>query len=42
MAQVLAVLIAVALVVKFWPLIVSVIGVIVAAYWGRRFADRSR
>jgi hypothetical protein len=40
MALVLAVLIAVARVVKFWPLIVGVIGAIVAAYWGRRFADR--
>jgi hypothetical protein len=36
----LAVLIGVALVVKFWPVIVGVVGVIVAVDWGRRVVDR--
>jgi hypothetical protein len=40
MAVLLAALIAVAIVVKFWPVIVAVIGVIAAGYWGRRLADR--
>jgi hypothetical protein len=40
MALCLAALIAVALVVKFWPVIVAVVGVIAAGYWGRRVADR--
>jgi hypothetical protein len=32
-------LVGVALVIKLWPVIVGVIGLIVAAYWGRRVAD---
>lgn len=36
----LAALIAVALVVKFWPVLVAIVGLIVAVYWGRRAADR--
>jgi len=39
-ALILAVLIAAALVVKFWPVIVAVVGVIVAVHWGRRAVDR--
>jgi hypothetical protein len=39
-ALLLAVLICAALVVKFWPVIVGIIGVIVAGYWTRRAADR--
>ena len=40
MAVLLAALIAVALVVKFWPVLVAIVGLIVAVYWGRRVADR--
>jgi hypothetical protein len=40
MALLLAVLIGVALVVKFWPVIVGVIGILLAVHWGRRVAGR--
>ena len=40
MALLLAVLIGVALVVKFWPVIVGVIGILPAVHWGRRVAGR--
>ena len=40
MAPFLAALIGAALVVKFWPVIVGIVGVIVASYWCRRVADR--
>jgi hypothetical protein len=40
MALLLAVVIAAALVVKFWPVIVGVIGMIVDVHWGRRAVDR--
>jgi hypothetical protein len=35
-----ALLLVVGLVVKFWPVMVGVIGLIVAAYWGRLAVDR--
>jgi len=35
-----ALLLAVGLVVKFWPVLVGLIGLIVAAYWTRRAVDR--
>jgi hypothetical protein len=38
--QFLVVLVVSALVVKFWPVLVGGIGMIVAVYWGRRVADR--
>jgi hypothetical protein len=38
--QLVALLIVVGLLVKMWPVIVGVVGLIVAAYWGRRVADR--
>jgi hypothetical protein len=38
--QFVIVLIGVALVVKFWPVIAETIGLIVAVYWGRRMVDR--
>jgi hypothetical protein len=40
MPLLLAVLMGVALVVKFWPVIVGIVGVIVAGYWVRRAAGR--
>jgi hypothetical protein len=40
MPLLLGVLMVVALVVKFWPVIVGIVGVIVAGYWVRRAADR--
>jgi hypothetical protein len=38
--QFVALLVVVALVVKYWWLIAGVIGLIAAVYWGRRVADR--
>jgi len=38
--QLVALLLAVGLVVKFWPVLVGLIGLIVAAYWTRRAVDR--
>ena len=38
--QFLVVLVVSALVVKFWPVLVGGIGMIVAVSWGRRVADR--
>ena len=38
--QFVALLIGVALVVKYWWLIAGIIGLIVAVHWGRRVADR--
>jgi hypothetical protein len=38
--QLVALLLVVGLVVKFWPVMVGVIGLIVAAYWGRLAVDR--
>ena len=40
MALVLAALIVAVLVVKFWPVLVAILGVIAAGYWGRHVADR--
>jgi hypothetical protein len=38
--QFLVVLIGVALVVKFWPLIVGLLGLVAAVHFGRRAVDR--
>ena len=38
--QLVVLLFAVGLVVKFWPVIVGAIGLIVAVYWSRRAVDR--
>jgi hypothetical protein len=40
MALLLAGLIVAALIIKYWPVIIGMIGLIVAACWGRRLADR--
>lgn len=38
--QLVALLVAAALVVKLWPVIVGIVAVVVAVYWGRRAAAR--
>jgi hypothetical protein len=40
MALLLVALIGVALILKFWPVIVGIVCTIVAAHWGRRVVDR--
>lgn len=37
--QLVALLVVVALVIKFWWLIAGIIGLVAAGYWGRRLAD---
>ena len=38
--QLIGLLVAAALVVKFWPVIVAVVGIVCAVAWGRLAADR--